>query len=108
MATIYPMTQSFFVNKQAESPAQQAVVKDSAENKKETTNNVQKAKPVEGEFIKVGDAVSFNQAEDLFENAKKYVEMTKNAQQGLQAYTSLDTDTKRDKLHNLMGVDLYA
>lgn len=104
MASIYPMTQSLFVNRQAQSATQQQPVKDinSAIHVKA------KPSPIEGEFFKIGDSVSFSQAENLFERANQYAQMTKSAQNGLQAYTAIDTETKREELQRLMGVDLYA
>jgi hypothetical protein len=108
MANIYPTTQSLFVNKQLESPTQQVPIR-------EPKNNLQKGAalaPIEGEFVKIGDSVSFSEAENLFERANQYAQMnadiSKSAHNGLQAYTAIDTETKREALRSLMGVDLYA
>lgn len=103
---MFPVTQSLFVNRQVESTGQQSTV-----NKKiDSTNAQHQAKPkvVEGEFIKIGDSVSFTEAESLFERANQYAQLSNSAQNGLQAYTSIDAQNKREELRRLMGVDLYA
>lgn len=104
VATIYPMTQSLFVNKQTESTSQQVSPRDTKAENPSATRQM----PIEGEFIKIGDSVSFSQAENLFDRANKYAELSNNAQNGLQAYTAIDTENKREALRRLMGVDLYA
>ncbi|MFT4652657.1 MAG: hypothetical protein ACJA0G_001054 [Kangiellaceae bacterium] len=103
MASIYPMTQSLFVNRQPDS-AQQPLVKDINSAVEATT----KLSPIEGEFFKIGDSVSFSQAENLFERANQYAQLTTSAQNGLQIYTAIDTGSQREELRRLMGVDLYA
>jgi hypothetical protein len=109
MPSIYPIAQSLFVNRQAESAAQQGPLKG---GEKSLNNNdlhtKTKVSPIEGEFIKIGDMVSFNEAENLFDRAHQYAQMTSSAQNGLQAYTSIDVENKREALRRLMGVDLYA
>lgn len=104
MASIYPMTQSFFVNRQPDSAAQSPRVKDVNSAIQATT----KLSPIEGEFFKIGDSVSFSQAENLFERANQYAQMTTSAQNGLQVYSAIDTGSEREELRRLMGVDLYA
>jgi hypothetical protein len=103
MASIYPMTQSLFVNRQPDS-APQPLVKDINSAVEATT----KLSPIEGEFFKIGDSVSFSQAENLFERANQYAQLTTSAQNGLQIYTAIDTGSQREELRRLMGVDLYA
>ena len=104
MAAIYPLAQTLFVNKQNES----------ASYVQTHNRNVEMAKPanmvvaLEGEFIKTGDSGSFSDAQHIFERANQFAQMSSNAQNGLHAYTSLDTERTREAVRRLMGVDLYA
>lgn len=104
MTTIYAMTQSMFVNKQAQSPQPPSAIKDPHSAR----NLSQKPAAIEGEFIKIGDSVTQDDAQNLFERANQYAQLSANAQNGLQAYTAIDTENKREALRQLMGVDLYA
>lgn len=100
MADIFPVKQSLFVNRQAQAATQ---TNDAVKN----TNGSSPA-VIEGEYIKIGDFASFSQAKSLFETANQFASLSNNAQNGLQAYTALDAQNKRDELKRLMGVDLYA
>ncbi len=91
------------MERQTES-GQQPLGKDSSNAVEATT----KLSPIEGEFFKIGDSVSFSQAENLFERANQYAQLTTSAQNGLQIYTAIDTGSQREELRRLMGVDLYA
>lgn len=104
MAAIYPLAQTLFVNKQNESASYVQTHNRNAEAAK----SVSKVAALEGEFIKTGDSTSFSEAQHIFERAKQFSQMSSNAQNGLHAYTSLDTEKTREALRNLMGVDLYA
>jgi len=104
MSTVYPLAQSLFVNKQSESTSHQQTQDRNVDAVKSANN----ATAIEGEFIKIGDSTSFMEAQDMFERAKQYANMTNNAQNGLQTYTSLDAENQREALRELMGVDLYA
>lgn len=104
MPTIYPLAQTFFVNKHSESANSQQAQNRNADIVKPVT----KGTAIEGEFIKVGDSTSFSGAQHIFERANQYAQMTKSAQNGLQAYTSLEVESTRETLRGLMGVDLYA
>jgi hypothetical protein len=106
------MKQSLFVNRQSASTAAQMPIKENKGDVSHPVQEVAQAKktkaPIEGEFIKIVEHASFDQAENLFEHANQYAKMTNNAQNGLQAYTAIDTQNKRNALRDLMGVDLYA
>lgn len=104
MPTIYPLAQTLFVNKQSESAHYQQAQNRNAD----IVKPVNKLHAIEGEFIKIGDSASFNEAKHIFERANQYAQMTNNAQNGLQAYTALDVDKTREDVRRLMGVDLYA
>ncbi len=96
------MVQTLFVNKQVE-PFQKYDSKT-----QQTDADKQSLKPLEGEYIKIGDSVGFAQAEELFEHTNRYAAMPSKVHNGLQAYTSIDMANKREALRSLMGVDLYA
>lgn len=104
MAGIYPVAQTLFVNKQNESASYVQAHNRSADMAKPVSKTV----ALEGEFIKTGDATSFSDAQHIFERANQFAQMSSTAQNGLQAYTSLDTEKNREAVRRLMGVDLYA
>lgn len=104
MAGIYPLAQTLFVNKQNESASYVQTHNRNADMAKP----VNKTAALEGEFIKTGDSASFSDAQHIFERANQFAQMSSTAQNGLQAYTSLDTEKTREAVRRLMGVDLYA
>jgi hypothetical protein len=104
MAGIYPLAQTLFVNKQNESASYVQTHNRNADMAKP----VSKQAALEGEFIKTGNSASFSDAQHIFERANQYAQMSSTAQNGLQAYTSLDTERTREAVRHLMGVDLYA
>ena len=91
------------MERQTES-GQQPLGKDSSNGVEDRT----KLSRNEGGFFRRGDSVSFSQAENLFERANQYAQLTTSAQNGLQIYTAIDTGSQREELRRLMGVDLYA
>lgn len=104
MSTIYPIAQTLYVNKQSESASQQY-----SHNRSENEiKAVAKSAALEGDIIKIGDASSFIEAQDMFERANQFNKISNNAQNGIQAYTSQDIETRRETVRELMGVDLYA
>lgn len=102
MQSISTVNQSIFNNKQVETGDR----KNLQSNNENTNPKAQKI--LEGELLKVGDTVTQQQAEDIFERTHIFQDLSYQAQHGLKAYVSHELDYKRQALKETMGVDLYA
>lgn len=65
-------------------------------------------KVLEGDVIKRGEPDNFAQADDIFKRAEYFKSLSSSVKQGIQAYTSIDNEFKREQIKLMMGVDLYA
>lgn len=66
---------------------------------------------IEGDYVRVGDEKTIEQAQELFSRAglyEQYAKLDSRAAKGLETYQSLLTASERDSISELMGVDVYA
>ncbi len=107
MQSILSTRQSIFINDSANSAVRPNKVANNVDNAGAFEQNAPK-KVLEGHIIKRGESENFAQADGIFERAEYFKSLSSSVKQGIQAYTSIDNEVKREQIKSMMGVDIYA
>ena len=87
-----------FVNQQNVAGKIQSVTEKTDENEK----------PIEVVFVKSGDSRTQKQAEDVFQRANAFADLSMQAKRMVTGYAKIELEASREQFSQLLGVDIYV